>query len=124
MLQTPMKGFAINGVVTNWQAPVPATPPQKSSIQASPVAALVSGPNSIKMDQVDKPGSVVLGTQKDSACLVSENLAKASNANKNATYIVDRISLGNQLVDSAMTLYGDNIRFHFDQQLASVDFDR
>lgn len=46
------------------------------------------------------------------------------SADPKHSYIVDRIALGQQMVDSAMSLYGNSICFHFDQQLLSVDFER
>ncbi|MEW5299490.1 MAG: hypothetical protein WDW36_002504 [Sanguina aurantia] len=104
MLRTEMKGVAFNGKVMGMGAPAPAA-------TATPTAPGVGTRTEAPSVEVGK----FVAAAPPSGAGVSTD--------PGPSYIVDRIALGQQMVEAARSLYAGNIAFHFDQQLTSVDFD-
>lgn len=104
MLHTEMKGVAFNGKVMDMGAPSPSA---------------TAAANALGVGIKTEARSFEVG--KFAAAAPSSGAGVSTDPGP--SYIVDRIALGQQMVEAAMSLYEGKISFHFDQQLMSVDFD-
>lgn len=135
MLQTPMKGVAFNGAVMTPGAPALPSSSSKTSAEqgTEPLVSsefkkfVAAAPSS---DSSSSSGGDSISSHSSSSSSSSGRKSVPHSGNEdskldpNVAYIVERIALGQQMVEAAGSLYGDRICFHFDQQLLGVDFDR
>lgn len=128
MFQTPRVGIYFNGFGMTMSGKPLAKAPQATS--TSEVTGKADAASNVidKLNTADRSGGSSISTTSSSSSgpgsVSAYGDAKAAVSADPVMYTVERISLGQQMIDAAVALYGKDISFHFDQKLVGVDFER